>query len=57
MGWACGTYGVRTVAHKVLVGRLEGRRLLGRPRRRWTIIKKIFKKYIYLRGFDWIDMA
>jgi hypothetical protein len=33
MGGACGTHG--TVAYSILVGRPEGRRPLGRPRRRW----------------------
>jgi hypothetical protein len=54
MGWACGKYGVRTGAHKVLVGKLEGKRLLGTPRRRWSITNI---QEIYLRGFNWIDMA
>jgi len=34
MGWACGVYGGKGV-YRVLVGKPEGRRLLGRPRRRW----------------------
>ena len=34
MGGACGTYGGRGV-YKVLVGKPEGKRPLGRPRRRW----------------------
>ena len=34
MGGACGTYGGRGV-HKGLVGKPEGKRPLGRPRRRW----------------------
>jgi hypothetical protein len=34
-------------AYRVLVGRPEGRRPLGRPRRRWRIILKwIFKKWV-----------
>jgi len=35
---ACGTYGVRRGAYRVLVGRLEGKRPLRRPRLRWRII-------------------
>jgi hypothetical protein len=35
MGWTCGTYGERRVAYRALVGKPEGRRPLGRPRRRW----------------------
>jgi len=35
MGTACGTCGVQEVAYRVLVGKSEGKRPLGRPRRRW----------------------
>ena len=34
MGGACGAYG-GGVVHRVLVGKPEGRRPLGKPRRRW----------------------
>jgi hypothetical protein len=38
------------------VGRPEGRRPLGRPRRRWDeILKWIFKKWD--GGMDWIELA
>jgi len=36
MGWACGTYGEERGVYRVLVGKPEGRRPLGRPRRRWV---------------------
>jgi hypothetical protein len=35
MGWACGTYGEGRGVHRVLVGKPERKRPLGRPRRRW----------------------
>jgi hypothetical protein len=35
MGRTCGTYGERRGAYSVLVGKLEGRRPLRRPRRKW----------------------
>ena len=35
MGRACSTYGEKRGAYGVLVGTHEGRRPLGRPRRRW----------------------
>jgi hypothetical protein len=37
MGWACGAYGgvEGRGVHRVLVGKPEGKRPLGRPRRRW----------------------
>jgi hypothetical protein len=39
----CGTYntyGEMRNAHEILVGNPEGKRPLGRPRRRWKIISK-----------------
>jgi hypothetical protein len=35
MGRACGAYGGGGGVHRVLVGKPEGTRPLGRPRRRW----------------------
>ena len=35
MGRACSTYGESRVAYRVLVGKPEGKRPLGRPRRTW----------------------
>jgi hypothetical protein len=35
MGGECSTYGEKSGAYRILVGRPEGRRPLGRPRRRW----------------------
>jgi len=39
-----------------LVGKPEGKRLLGRPRRRWEDNKEIVLK-IGLNGVDWVDLA
>ena len=36
MGWACGAYGRGEGSYGVLVGKPEGKRPLGRPRRRWV---------------------
>jgi len=35
MGGVCSTYGERTGAYRVLVGKREGKRPLGRPRYGW----------------------
>jgi hypothetical protein len=35
VGWTCGTHGEGRCVYRVLVGRPEGKRPLGRPRRRW----------------------
>jgi hypothetical protein len=44
-------------AYKILVGRPEGRRPLGRPRRRWEDNIKMDLQEVRWRGMDWIDMA
>jgi hypothetical protein len=40
MGRACSTNGERRNSYRILVGKPEGKRPLGRPRRRWGIILK-----------------
>jgi hypothetical protein len=48
--------GEKRGAYRILVGRPEGRRQLGRPRRRWGIILKwIFKTWD--GDMDWIELA
>jgi hypothetical protein len=44
-------------AYKILVGRPEGRRPLGRPRCRWEDNIKMGLKEVGWGGMDWIDMA
>jgi len=39
MSWACGAYGCGEGVYRVLVGKPEGKRPLGRPRRRWVDIR------------------
>ena len=43
MGWACGSYGGGEGAYRDLVGKPEGKRPLGRPRRRWVDIRMDFQ--------------
>jgi hypothetical protein len=40
-------------AHRVLVGKPEGKRPLGRPRRRWIILKWMFRKLEGVVGTGW----
>jgi hypothetical protein len=40
-----------------LVGKPEGKRLLGRPRRRWVDHIKMDLREIGWNGVDWIDIA
>jgi hypothetical protein len=35
MGGSCSTYGERRDVYRVLLGKSEGKRSLGRPRRKW----------------------
>jgi hypothetical protein len=39
------------------VGKLEGKRPLGRPRRRWEDNIKMDLRETGWRGMDWIDLA
>jgi hypothetical protein len=44
-------------AYRILVGKPEGKRPLGRPRSRWMDNIKIYLREIGWDGVDWIDMA
>jgi hypothetical protein len=44
-------------AYRILVGRPEGRRPLGRPRRRWEDNIKMDLQEVGWVDMDWIDMA
>jgi hypothetical protein len=49
--------GEKRTAYRILVGKQEGKRPLGRPRRRWVDNIKIDLRDIGYNGADWIDMA
>ena len=46
-----------TIMHKVLVGKPEGKRPLGRPRRRWEDNIKMDLEEVGVGGGDWMDLA
>jgi hypothetical protein len=57
MGGVCGAHGEVRGSYNILVGKPEGRRPLGRPRRRWEYnIKKDIGE-IGFRDVDWIHLA
>ena len=57
MGRACGAYGGDREVHRVLVGKPEGKRPLGRPRRRWEDnINMDLQEVGWVRG-DWMELA
>jgi hypothetical protein len=43
--------------YRILVGNPEGKRPLGRPRRRWVDNMKMDLREIGWDGMDWIDLA
>jgi hypothetical protein len=44
-------------AYRILVGKPEGKRPLGRPRRRWVENIKMDLREIGWDGVDWIELA
>jgi hypothetical protein len=57
MGGACSTNQENRNACRILVGKPEGKRPLGRPRRRWEDNIKMDLRKIRWGGMDWIDLA
>jgi hypothetical protein len=59
MGWAghVARMGEGRGAYRILVGRPEGRRSLGRPKCRWEDNIKMDLQELGWGGMDWIDMA
>ena len=43
--------------YRVLVGKPEGKRILGKPRRRWEDNIKMALQKVGYGGMDWIDLA
>jgi hypothetical protein len=44
-------------AYRILVGKPEGKKPLGRPRRRWVYNIKMDLREIGWDGVDWIELA
>jgi hypothetical protein len=57
MGRACSTNGGNGSAYRILVGKSEGKRQLGRPRRRWVNNIKMDLREIGWDDIDWIDLT
>ena len=47
----------RRGVYRVLVGKLVGKRPLGRPRRRWEDNNKMGLQEVVCGGMDWIELA
>jgi hypothetical protein len=48
---------VEDIAHRILVGKPENKRPLGRPRHGWVDNIKMDLREIGSGGMDWIDLA
>jgi hypothetical protein len=57
VGWTCGTRGEGRGVYRVLVGRPEGKRPLGRPRRRREDNIKMNLREIGIDGANWTRLA
>jgi hypothetical protein len=58
MMWAaCSAYGERRGVYRLSVGKPEGKRPHGRPRRRWEDNIKVDLQDVRCGGMDWIELA
>jgi hypothetical protein len=57
MGGSCSTNGEKRNAYRLLVGKPEGKRPLGRPRRRWVDNIRMDLGEVGWVDVDWIDLA
>jgi hypothetical protein len=57
MGVASITYGESRGVYMILVGKSEGKRPLGKPRRRWENNIKMDMQEMGCEDTDWIDVA
>jgi hypothetical protein len=57
MARTCSTNGENRNAYRILVGKQEGKRQLGRPRRMWNENIKMDLRELVWRCMDWIDLA
>jgi hypothetical protein len=55
--WHVAQVGEKRNAYRIWVGKLEGKRPLGRPRRRWVDNIKMDLGEIGWDGMDWIEVA
>jgi hypothetical protein len=57
MGRACSSSGEGKGVYRVVMGKHERKRPLGRPRRRWEDDTKIDFQEVGCGGTDWIELA
>jgi hypothetical protein len=57
VGGTCGTHGEGRRVYRVLVGRSDGKRPVGRPRRMWEDNIKMDLRKTGIDGVNWIRLA
>ena len=57
MGVACSTNGARRGVYGVLMGKPEGKRQLGRPRRKWEDNTEVNLQEVGCGGMDRVELA
>jgi hypothetical protein len=57
MGRIFSTNGEKKNVYRILVGKPEGKKLLGRPRNRWVDNIIVNLRETGLNGMDWIDLT
>jgi hypothetical protein len=57
MGGTCSANGEEKGTYRVLVGKPEGKRPLGRPRHRWEDNIRMDLQEVGCGGIDWIELA
>jgi hypothetical protein len=57
MGGACSADGKERCVYRVFVGKPEGKRPLGRPRRRWEDNIRMDLQKVGCGGMDWFELA
>jgi len=55
--WRYGTYGAKGSTYRASVGKPEGKRSLGTPRRKWEDNIKIDLKEMGWKVVDWTDLS
>jgi len=57
MGGTCSAFGERRDVYRVLVGKPEGKRTLGRPRRRWEDNINMNLHEVGCGVMDWFELS
>jgi hypothetical protein len=56
-GKTCSSYEGEDIVYRILMGKYDGNRSLGRPRRRWKNNIKTDLQEVECGCMDWIDLA